>query len=59
MYNMHRHNFAWKRSCCNFKIHVHGSGVGSKLEVGARLTVYQTFLISFKKWLNGYRYDYV
>lgn len=32
MYNMYWYNFVWKRLCCNFKIYVYGSGVGSKLE---------------------------
>lgn len=59
MYNMYWYNFVWKRLCCNFKIYVYGSGVGSKLEVGVRFIVYQIFLISLKKWLNGYCYDYV
>lgn len=37
---MYWYNFVWKRLCCNFKIYVYGSGVGSKLEVGVRFIVY-------------------
>lgn len=53
MYDMYWYNFVWKRLCCNFKIYVYGSGVGSKLEGngGQIYSVLDIFDKFKKKWL--------